>query len=91
MQIRFITRLARRQDLVDALVQELGAPARFAFDLQSGIGAWHLQTAIEVLEDYEFDRPASDRTFIRYEPVGNTIVHKLSEIASPGRTSRGLQ
>ena len=64
------TYMARRQDLADALVEELGAPARFAFELQAGVGAWHLQTAIVVLQDYPFERLASDRTQVRFEPIG---------------------
>lgn len=62
--------VARRRDLADALVDELGAPTDFAFDLQAGIGALHIQAALTALKDYRFERPASDRTAILYEPIG---------------------
>ncbi|ORA38162.1 aldehyde dehydrogenase family protein [Mycobacterium aquaticum] len=64
------TYVKRRQDLTDALVEELGAPAEFAFDVQTGIGALHIMTAIENLKTYAFERPKGPRTVVRYEPIG---------------------
>lgn len=60
----------RRQDLADALVEELGAPAAFAKDAQTGIGLLHLQTAIETLKTYAFEHAQGGRTTVRREPIG---------------------
>jgi aldehyde dehydrogenase (NAD+) len=60
----------RRQDLADALTEELGAPAKFSYDLQSGTGLMHLQTAIEALHHYAFEHPQGRRTIVRREPIG---------------------
>ena len=90
--------MARRQDLADALVEELGAPARLAFDHQAGIGALHLQTAIATLKDYPFERMASDRTRVQLEPIGvvgiitpwnwpiNQIICKIAPALATGNT-----
>ena len=90
--------LARRQDLADALVEELGAPARLAFDHQAGIGVLHLQRALETLKDYPFERKASDRTRVRMEPIGvvgmitpwnwpiNQIICKIVPALATGNT-----
>jgi aldehyde dehydrogenase (NAD+) len=61
---------ARHQDLADALVEELGAPAKFARDMQAGTGFLHLQTAVEVLKTYAFEHPQGPRTVVRREPIG---------------------
>jgi len=45
----------RHQDLADALVEELGAPAKFAMEMQVGVGFLHLQTAIKALSTYAFE------------------------------------
>jgi aldehyde dehydrogenase (NAD+) len=60
----------RMDDLADALTEELGAPKKFAKDVQAGAGYLHLQTAVAVLKDYEFEYPQGDRTIIRREPIG---------------------
>lgn len=60
----------RRQDLAVALVEELGAPAAFAKDAQTGIGLLHLQTAIETLKTYAFEHAQGGRTTVRREPIG---------------------
>jgi aldehyde dehydrogenase (NAD+) len=62
--------LKRQDDLADALTEELGAPKRFAKERQVGVGILHLQTAIAVLKDYQFEYPQSTRTIIRREPIG---------------------
>lgn len=64
------TYMARRRDLADALVEEIGAPSDFAFDSQAGAGALHLQTAIEALRTYQFERNKGGRTRVRLEPIG---------------------
>ena len=48
----------RRQDIADALSQEMGAPLKFALERQSGTGTAHLTRMIEVLETYEFEEVA---------------------------------
>ncbi|MGH9208187.1 MAG: aldehyde dehydrogenase family protein, partial [Acidimicrobiales bacterium] len=90
--------MAHRQHLADALVEELGAPARVAFELQAGLGAWHLETAIETLKDYPFERLVSDRTLVRFEPIGvvgmitpwnwpiNQILCKVAPALATGNT-----
>ena len=60
----------REDDLADALTEELGAPKKFAKDVQAGVGLLHLQTAIAILRDYKFEYPQSNRTVIRREPIG---------------------
>jgi aldehyde dehydrogenase (NAD+) len=60
----------RHQDLADALVEELGAPAKFAKETQAGVGFLHLQAAIEALKTYVFQHPQGPRTVIRREPIG---------------------
>src|SRR5262249_8557581 len=42
----------RRQDLADALVEELGAPAKFAKEIQAGGGLPPLQTPIQTPATY---------------------------------------
>jgi aldehyde dehydrogenase (NAD+) len=60
----------RHQDLADALVEELGAPAKFAKGMQAGVGFLHLQTAIEALKTYAFEHAQGPRTVVRREPIG---------------------
>ena len=60
----------RRQDLADALTEELGAPAKFSYEVQSGTGLMHLQTAIEALHHYSFEHRQGQRTIVRREPIG---------------------
>jgi aldehyde dehydrogenase (NAD+) len=60
----------RHQDLADALVEELGAPAKFAKEMQAGVGFLHLQTAIKALSTYAFEHAQGPRTVVRREPVG---------------------
>src|SRR6516162_97833 len=58
----------RQDDLADVLTEELGAPKKFAKEVQVGVGLLHLQTAIAILKDYKFEYPQSNRTVIRREP-----------------------
>jgi aldehyde dehydrogenase (NAD+) len=60
----------RQQDLADALVEELGAPAKFAKDLHVGTGFLHLQTGIEALKTYAFEHAQGGRTTVRREAIG---------------------
>ena len=50
----------RRQDLADALVEELGAPAMFAKEWQAGMGLLHVQTAMEALRPTSSSTPKVD-------------------------------
>ncbi|HEY0958154.1 MAG TPA: aldehyde dehydrogenase family protein [Novosphingobium sp.] len=61
---------ARRQDeLGDAITEEMGAPTGLARGFHVGLGAGHLQTAIEVLEKFPFEEQRGP-TLIRREPIG---------------------
>jgi aldehyde dehydrogenase (NAD+) len=50
----------RRQDLADALVEELGTPAMFAKEWQAGMGLLHVQTAMEALRPTSSSTPKVD-------------------------------
>jgi aldehyde dehydrogenase (NAD+) len=88
----------RGQDLADALVEELGAPAKFAKDLQVGMGFLHVRTAIEALKTYVFEHAEGGRTTIRREPIGvvgmitpwnwpiNQIMCKIAPALATGNT-----
>jgi len=60
----------RSQDLADALTEDLGAPAKFAKEMQVGVGFLHLRTAIAALKNYRFEHPQGPRSTIRREPIG---------------------
>jgi aldehyde dehydrogenase (NAD+) len=61
---------ARRQDeLGVAIREEMGAPAGLAGGFHVGLGAGHLQTAIEVLKEFKFD-DLRGATMITREPIG---------------------
>src|SRR5262249_55923788 len=60
----------RSRDLAEALIEELGAPRKFAEETQVGVGFLHLQTAIAALEHYAFEHPQGPRTTIRREAIG---------------------
>ena len=59
----------RQGDLGDAVMQEMGAPSSLANGFHVFLGAGHLQTAIEVLEQFEFET-LKGSTLMRYEPIG---------------------
>ncbi|HEX7873926.1 MAG TPA: aldehyde dehydrogenase family protein [Sphingobium sp.] len=59
----------RQTDLADAIMEEMGAPSSLAHGFHVGLGAGHLQTAIEVLEKFEFEE-VRGATVIRHEPIG---------------------
>ncbi len=61
---------AKRQgELGEAIMEEMGAPAFLANGFHVGLGAGHLQTAIEVLRDFKFDE-AKGATLMTKEPIG---------------------
>jgi aldehyde dehydrogenase (NAD+) len=59
----------RQTELGDAIMEEMGAPSSLAHGFHVGLGAGHLQTAIEVLRDFKFDEPRG-ATMIAREPIG---------------------
>ncbi len=60
---------ARLQDLGEAVTEEMGAPLSLGCGFQAGLGAGHLQTAIEVLEQFKFEEQRG-QTLILREPIG---------------------
>jgi aldehyde dehydrogenase (NAD+) len=61
---------ARRQpELGEAITEEMGAPASLANGFHVGLGAGHLQTAIEVLREFKFEEQRG-ATMIAREPIG---------------------
>jgi aldehyde dehydrogenase (NAD+) len=59
-----------RQDEIGALIsREMGAPLKFARQVQAGTGAAHLRKMIEVLAAYEFERLRGTTLVVR-EPIG---------------------
>jgi len=59
----------RSNELGDAVVEEMGAPVSLGRGFHVGLGAGHLQTAIEVLKEFQFEQQRG-ATLIRYEPIG---------------------
>ncbi|MBV1691108.1 aldehyde dehydrogenase family protein [Novosphingobium sp. G106] len=59
----------RSDELGDAVVEEMGAPVSLGRGFHVGLGAGHLQTAIEVLKEFQFEQQRG-ATLIRYEPIG---------------------
>ncbi|HMP55649.1 MAG TPA: aldehyde dehydrogenase family protein [Novosphingobium sp.] len=59
----------RSQELGEAVTEEMGAPLSLGCGFHTGLGAGHLQTAIEVLERFEFEQQRGP-SLIRYEPIG---------------------
>jgi len=59
----------RAEDMAQAIMTEMGAPAALARNAQAFMGAAHLRTAIEVLKDYRFEELRGG-TLIGREPIG---------------------
>lgn len=59
----------RQADLGAAIMEEMGAPASLANGFHVYLGMGHLQTAIEVLEKFEFEEQRGS-TLIVKEPIG---------------------
>jgi aldehyde dehydrogenase (NAD+) len=67
---RIATRFeARKQDLCDAVIAELGCPAWLAEQAQVPLPATHINVAIETLRSYAFDLQHGI-TLVRKEPIG---------------------
>ncbi len=59
----------RMRELGEAVTEEMGAPLSLGCGFQAGLGAGHLQTAIEVLENFKFEEQRGN-TIILKEPIG---------------------
>jgi aldehyde dehydrogenase (NAD+) len=59
----------RQQELGEAVTEEMGAPLSLGCGFHTGLGAGHLQTAIEVLTDFKFEEQRG-ATMILKEPIG---------------------
>lgn len=59
----------RMQELGEAVTEEMGAPLSLGCGFQAGLGAGHLQTAIEVLENFKFEEQKG-ATLILKEAIG---------------------
>ncbi|WP_428374289.1 aldehyde dehydrogenase family protein [Lichenicoccus sp.] len=59
----------RHGDLAAAVSREMGAPLKFAHDVQVGIGRAHLKKMAEVLEDYAFG-VSKGSGYVVKEPIG---------------------
>ncbi len=65
--------VARADEMAEAISLEMGAPIALAKTAQFGAGAFHIQTFIAALKNFEFERPLGDHApgdRILYEPVG---------------------
>jgi aldehyde dehydrogenase (NAD+) len=59
----------RRDDIADAITEEMGAPAAMSHRSQAGSGIDHLNAAIAALKTYSFEEIRGS-TRIRKEPIG---------------------
>ncbi len=60
---------ARMQEMGEAVTEEMGAPLSLGCGFHAGLGAGHLQTAIEVLEHFKFEEQRGNTTILK-EPIG---------------------
>ncbi|MFN4136591.1 MAG: aldehyde dehydrogenase family protein [Novosphingobium meiothermophilum] len=60
---------ARMRELGEAVTEEMGAPIALGTGFHVGLGAGHLQTAIEVLETFRFEERRGPTLLVR-EPIG---------------------
>lgn len=59
----------RQQEMGEAVTEEMGAPLSLGCGFHVGLGAGHLQTAIEVLENFRFEEQRGATLLIK-EPIG---------------------
>ena len=59
----------RQQEIGEAVTEEMGAPLSLGCGFHVGLGAGHLQTAIEVLRDFKFEEQRGS-TMILKEAIG---------------------
>lgn len=60
---------ARKDDMVDAMSSEMGAPKALSAGGQWGAGASHIKEAIRAVKEYTFERQSGD-DWIYHEPIG---------------------
>jgi aldehyde dehydrogenase (NAD+) len=61
--------LKRERELGEAVTEEMGAPISLGTGFHTLLGKGHLQTAIEVLREFQFERKVGN-SVVRYEPIG---------------------
>ena len=64
---------ARAGEMAEAISMEMGAPMELSRTAQVGAGIAHLKNMIQVIENFEFDRPLGEHApdnRVLYEPVG---------------------
>jgi aldehyde dehydrogenase (NAD+) len=59
----------RYDDLVEAIIMEMGAPRTFAKNAQVACGLEHLETALKALRAFEFEEKITQSTIVK-EPIG---------------------
>jgi aldehyde dehydrogenase (NAD+) len=59
----------RMQELGEAVTEEMGAPLSLGCGFHVGLGAGHLQTVIEVLEQFKFEEQKAGHLLLK-EPIG---------------------
>ena len=59
----------RKQELGEAITEEMGAPKSLGCGFHTLLGSGHLQTAIDVLRNFKFEEQRGV-TLIRHEPIG---------------------
>ena len=59
----------RQSEIGDAVREEIGAPASLANGFHTFLGSGHLQTVIEVLEAFEFEKQKGSSRIVK-EPIG---------------------
>ena len=59
----------RYNDIADAISREMGAPTQLAIKSQAGSGLGHFQTALSLLDTYQFTEKLSASTVVK-EPIG---------------------
>ena len=59
----------RKQEMGEAITEEMGAPLSLGCGFHTLLGTGHLQTSIEVLREFKFEE-LRGATLIRHEPIG---------------------
>ena len=60
---------ARRDDLAQAIMREMGSPQWLSSGMQIDMGLGHISVAMEALKTYAFEEPRG-RVMLRHEPIG---------------------
>ena len=59
----------RREDLAQAIAQEMGAPIDMSRSSQVALGEGHIRSAIKALTNFQFET-VEDGMILRHEPIG---------------------